>query len=154
MKYKKIGIESERSRPVSYGMNIKKLIATIMALAMLTSPAFAFADTASTTTNAQIQAILAQIANLQAQLKALGTAQLNVVNTVELIRSLRQGMSGDDVKALQAVLAADSSIFPSGSISGFYGNLTAEAVKKFQKKHGFEAVGFVGPKTLKKLNEE
>jgi peptidoglycan hydrolase-like protein with peptidoglycan-binding domain len=63
-------------------------------------------------------------------------------------------MSGEDVTALQAILAADPSIYPEGTISGFYGRLTAEAVKKFQKKHGFEQVGFVGPKTLKKLNEE
>jgi phosphodiesterase/alkaline phosphatase D-like protein len=31
--------------------------------------------------------------------------------------------------------------------------LTAEAVKRFQRRHGFEQVGFVGPKTLRKLNE-
>ncbi|MEK7195127.1 MAG: fibronectin type III domain-containing protein, partial [Patescibacteria group bacterium] len=48
---------------------------------------------------------------------------------------------------------ADPEIYPEGIISGYFGKLTAQAVKRLQKKHGLEQVGFVGPKTLKKLNE-
>ena len=63
-------------------------------------------------------------------------------------------MSGDDVSALQAILAADPSIYPEGIISGYYGALTAKAVRKFQERNGIEGLGFVGPKTLEKLNKE
>ena len=39
-----------------------------------------------------------------------------------------------------------------GPITGYYGALTAAAVKKFQKAHGLEAVGSIGPRTRAALN--
>lgn len=137
---------------------MRKLASTLIGLSLLASPFLASADT--TSTNTQVQAMLTQIQALQAQIQALKTAQTqvqtsaqNVSDTLMLIRSLKQGMSGEDIKTLQAILASDPTIYPEGTISGFYGRLTAEAVKKFQKKHGIEQAGNVGPKTLKKLNE-
>jgi peptidoglycan hydrolase-like protein with peptidoglycan-binding domain len=116
--------------------------------------------TTSTSSSIQIQSLLEQIRVLQSQIQALQTAQAqlktagqNVSSTLTLIRGLRGGMTGDDVIALQTALASDPSIYPEGIVSGYFGNLTSKAVKNFQKKHGFEQVGFVGPKTLKKLNE-
>lgn len=135
---------------------IKKLLeGIVITLAILVGPIpiMVSAQTTTTTASAQVQAMIVQIQNLQAQLSVLTTARANVVSTLELIRGMRQGMSGEDVSVLQAILAADPSIYPEGIISGFYGKSTAEAVKRFQKKNGFEQVGFVGPKTLKKLNE-
>jgi len=129
---------------------MKKITSILVALALVVLPFGASAQTASTS----VQLMLTQIATLKAQLDALQTAQIAVKDTLSLIRNLRQGMTGDDVKALQAILAADTSIYPQGIISGFYGNLTTQAVMKFQKKHGIDALGIVGPKTLKKLNEE
>lgn len=143
-------------------MKIKMLALAAFLFVVLGAPVFSYAETATTTTvSSQIQTLMDQIKNLQTQIANLKTAQEQVVTaqtsvnqTLALIRNLKQGISGDDVKALQAVLAADPTIYPEGLISGYYGKLTAEAVKKFQKKHGIETVGFVGPKTLKKLNEE
>lgn len=66
---------------------------------------------------------------------------------------LRTGSSGDLVAALQALLAADETIYPEGTTNGIYGPRTTNAVKRFQKKHGLAQVGNVGPMTLKKLNE-
>ena len=66
-------------------------------------------------------------------------------------RSLYRGLSGDDVKNLQALLAADSEVYPEGMVTGFYGALTEKAVKAFQKKHGIEQAGIFGPKTKAKL---
>ena len=141
---------------------MKKVIGSmIFVSALVISPWVIQAQTSTTTSNAQVQAMLMQIQALQAQIQAMQTAQLqvqtaqtNIQSTLSLIRNLRQGMSGEDVSALQAVLAADPTIYPEGSITGFYGRLTAEAVKKFQRKHGIETLGSVGPKTLRKLNEE
>jgi peptidoglycan hydrolase-like protein with peptidoglycan-binding domain len=75
------------------------------------------------------------------------------IEQLKVLRTMRQGMSGDDVKLLQAVLAADPTLYPEGLITGYYGPLTSKAVRKYQAKHGLETVGNVGPKTLKKLNE-
>ena len=106
---------------------------------------------------AQLQA---QLATLTTQLQALRTAQQQVVQTqqdirgtLKLLGQLREGMTGEQVTLLQTALAADSTVYPEGLVTGFYGKLTAKAVRMFQKKHGFEQVGNVGPKTLKKLNE-
>ncbi|MFZ2521876.1 MAG: peptidoglycan-binding domain-containing protein [Minisyncoccia bacterium] len=138
-------------------MNKKTIVSALIAGVMVLSPILAMAQTSTST---QVSSMLAQIEALKVQIQALQsaqaqlqTAQMNIKSTLGLIRNLKQGMSGDDVRALQAILASDSSIYPEGVISGFYGRLTAEAVKKFQKKNGFESVGNVGPKTLKRLNE-
>ncbi len=137
---------------------MKTITRIFVVFSLVVGPTLAIADTSTST---QIQALLTQIQTLQAQIEALHSAQQQVQTTVQnisgtlsLIRSLRQGMSGDDVKALQAILAADPTVYPQGLITGFFGQMTSEAVKKFQKKHGIEALGFVGPQTLRKLNEE
>ncbi len=63
------------------------------------------------------------------------------------------GSSGDQVSLLQAVLAKNPSLYPSGIISGYFGPLTETAVKNFQNKYGIEPLGTVGTKTIIKLNE-
>jgi peptidoglycan hydrolase-like protein with peptidoglycan-binding domain len=63
------------------------------------------------------------------------------------------GSRGGDVTALQTFLASDSSIYPSGLITGYFGQLTSNAVKAFQAKYGISQVGRVGPQTLAKINE-
>lgn len=73
--------------------------------------------------------------------------------TSALTRELGFGATGDDVIQLQAYLAADSSLYPEGTITGYYGPKTAAAVKRFQAKYGISQVGRVGPQTLLKLNE-
>jgi len=100
---------------------------------------------------AQIAALLQQIKTLQAQIQQLEIQKQQTVS--QLLTMLREGMRGDEVSTLQALLAADAEIYPKGLVTGYFGQLTANAVKRFQKKFGIEQVGFVGPKTLKKLNE-
>jgi peptidoglycan hydrolase-like protein with peptidoglycan-binding domain len=71
------------------------------------------------------------------------------------------GSSNSDVIDIQTKLAQDSSIYPEGTISGYYGSLTEEAVKRFQTKYGIinygtpntTGYGVVGPKTRAKINE-
>ncbi len=144
-------------------MNIKKLITFVLVLAFVFGfTGIAKAETVTTTTSsAQVQALLEQIKTLTAQIESLKAAQAqvetareSVSSTLSMIRNLREGMTGDDVKALQAILAADPEIYPEGLITGYYGRLTSEAVRKFQRKNGIETVGVVGPKTLQKLNEK
>lgn len=135
---------------------MKELLTGIVTAAFIASPILASAETTSSVQAMldQLKALQDKVAALTSAQNAVQTAKSDVIASLKLIRGLRQGMSGDDVSALQAILAADPDTYPEGLVTGFYGQLTANAVKKFQTKHGIEAVGFVGPKTLQKLNEE
>lgn len=62
---------------------------------------------------------------------------------------LKQGSQGDEVRKLQLRLK-DLGFFR-GPVTGFFGPLTAEAVRRFQTAHGLPAVGYVGPRTLAAL---
>lgn len=64
---------------------------------------------------------------------------------------LAVGSSGGGVTALQQKLTALG--FYGGPVTGYFGNLTAAAVKAFQKSVGLEQVGYVGPGTRAALNK-
>lgn len=73
-------------------------------------------------------------------------------------RALEEGVRGDDVTALQQILAGDPAVYPEGLVTGYFGNLTEKAVQRFQEKYGIAnqgdaGYGYVGPKTRTKLNE-
>lgn len=97
---------------------------------------------------AQIQALLAQIKALQAQILQLVNAVPPVATSTpsgggtpvrfcfESTRNLRLGDSGDDVRKLQQILAADPSLYPEGVASGFFGAKTQKALVRFQKRFG------------------
>lgn len=128
----------------------KRIITVAVAFALVVSLGASVASAQTGTTTAErIQALLRQIKELQAK---IATLQTEVQTTIALARDLKEGMSSEDVRALQELLAADREVYPEGIVSGYFGPLTAKAVKKFQMKHGIEAVGMVGPKTRAKLN--
>ena len=64
-------------------------------------------------------------------------------------RLFGQGASGDNVRDLQARLK-QIGWFNAG-VTGFYGNVTAEAVTGFQAKRGIAVTGFVDQTTLDRL---
>src|SRR5258708_10121200 len=109
-------------------MNTRKLVTGLVLGGLIMSAALpAFAQTASTS---QLQSLFlslqAQITALKAQLTAkqqlnmqIASSTAGVAGTLQLIAQLRQGMTGDDVKTLQTILAADTSVFPEGKITGF-----------------------------------
>lgn len=76
-----------------------------------------------------------------------------VVVVPPLTSEINPGARSDEVMKLQELLARDSTIYPDGIVSGYYGPKTTAAVRKFQAKYGLPAVGRVGPATLVKLNE-
>mgnify|MGYP001614576693 FL=1 len=59
-------------------------------------------------------------------------------------RTLRIGMQGDDIRRLQEFLT----VIP---VSGYYGFVTARAVREFQATHGITQAGVVGPQTRSAL---
>ncbi|MBI2052762.1 MAG: peptidoglycan-binding protein [Candidatus Ryanbacteria bacterium] len=92
------------------------------------------------------------ISNLQTSISTT-SPMIGARPIIQLTIFLDPGARGDVVKILQSLLAADPDTYPEGIISGYFGPLTAKAVRKFQKKEGLDQVGRVGPKTLKKLNK-
>jgi peptidoglycan hydrolase-like protein with peptidoglycan-binding domain len=102
---------------------------------------------------AQIQELITKIGLLKEQRGEIKETTKEIKETLHLIRHLREGMTGDDVTLLQEILATDPEIYPKGFVTGYFGPLTKNAVKMFQKKAGIEQVGMVGPKTMAKINE-
>ncbi len=68
-------------------------------------------------------------------------------------KTLNVGIVDEQVKRLQEFLKQFPDIYPEGLVTGYFGLLTENAVKRFQMKEGVEAIGIVGPKTRFKLNE-
>ena len=68
---------------------------------------------------------------------------------------------GPEVTKLQSLLAKDQSIYPEGSITGYFGSLTQKAVQRFQCKYKIvcsgtpetTGYGIVGPKTRFTIDE-
>ena len=63
-------------------------------------------------------------------------------------RTLREGMSGSDVKWLQSALKKAGY---SMSVTGYFGSQTKENLKAFQRSRGLSADGVCGPATRAKL---
>lgn len=101
----------------------------------------------------------------QVRIVAAGTSEhapsksVLVRPTSGLLRTLRRGIRGDDVKLLQQALTADGVY--TDEATGFFGKLTEAAVIRFQEKYAVEILkpaglskgsGIVGFGTRKKIN--
>lgn len=64
--------------------------------------------------------------------------------------TLREGSRSDAVRILQENLALLD--YYAGNVTGGYGRLTKEAVRRFQRDNDLSADGVAGPRTLEKLN--
>jgi peptidoglycan hydrolase-like protein with peptidoglycan-binding domain len=70
----------------------------------------------------------------------------------QITTQLDPGSTGANVTNLQTFFSDNSSIYPEGLVTGYYGSLTTSAVNRFQAAYGFSQVGRVGPLTLSKIN--
>ncbi|MEY4747661.1 MAG: hypothetical protein RLZZ416_710 [Candidatus Parcubacteria bacterium] len=121
----------------------------------------------ATQLQAQAEALMAQIAALQGQVQG-GTGNATNVTSVSstapstyaascplIGRTLKRGVSGDDVSRLQQFLALDSDTGFTSQPTGYFGSLTQTAVQKWQAKYNIvssgtpDSTGFgvVGPRT-------
>ena len=88
------------------------------------------------------------------------SASSTPIGELKFSRTLRKGMAGDDVRALQEHLLLIPDVYPNGSTTGYFGKLTEEAVKRFQEREGIAhsgtadttGYGLVGRQTLAKIN--
>ena len=123
-------------------------LVTVISLSGI-SPAFA---TTASDIQAQINALLATIQSLQAQLSA--TTGTTAATTYTFTRDLTVGSKGDDVKALQQFLnssgyaVATTGAGSPGNETTTFGQLTRAALAKYQAAKGITpSVGYFGPKT-------
>lgn len=101
---------------------------------------------AQTDTAALIATLQAQIAALQAQLLTLaGGGSVSTGAKCTFTRSLTVGSRGDDVTCLQNYLTGTSHYTYSGGATGYFGNVTKNAVAAWQAANGVSpAVGYFG----------
>ena len=127
---------------------------------LLVSPLVSSAQSISV--QAQIDALLKQITQLQAQIAALrgqsattpttGTSSCLDLNN-SLIMGSTDATTNGEVSKLQNFLIA-AGVYPEARITGYYGTLTAQAVMRWQKAHGMDFVTLtsgVGPMTREKM---
>jgi len=81
----------------------------------------------------------------------IGSASMKTAHAA-IISQLSVGSTGAQVSELQQFLASNPRIYPAGTVSGFYGTLTQNAVEQFQATYGIDQVGNVGPVTQAKIN--
>ncbi|MFH0740036.1 MAG: peptidoglycan-binding protein [bacterium] len=115
---------------------------------------------ASTSTITYLQS---EVARITALIQTL-TAQLlasQPVKTNGLSVNMGLGGRGYQIKTLQSWLSQDKTIYPEGKITGYFGQLTVAAVKRFQTKYASEVLaprgltvpdGIVETYTRTKLN--
>ncbi len=74
---------------------------------------------------------------------------------IKFKRNLTIGSTGDDVKDLQTFLENKGFLkMPKGIAKGYFGPLTASALKAYQKSVGLSATGYFGTTTREKIIEE
>jgi peptidoglycan hydrolase-like protein with peptidoglycan-binding domain len=112
---------------------------------------------------AQINFLQKEIARVKAQIDAaLGNGETQISCSL-LERNLSYGTTSSQVKCLQEFLKSQGAeIYPEGLVTGFFGNKTQAAVKRFQEKYFQEILfplglktgsGYVGTATRAKINQ-
>lgn len=112
---------------------------------------------------AQIDFLQKEIARVRAQIDAvLGKGETQISCSL-LERDLSYGTTSSQVKCLQEFLKSQGAeIYPEGLVTGFFGDKTQAAVKRFQEKYSQEILfpiglkegtGYVGTATRAKINQ-
>lgn len=125
---------------------VAKIAAGFVGLALVASFAVTANAQSAADLQAQIQALLAQIAQLQGSTSGSSSSHTFTVD-------LTVGSTGADVTALQQVLVSKGFLtMPAGVAMGTFGPLTKSAVAAWQASAGLPATGYFGPLSRAKLN--
>lgn len=125
-------------------LNDNKQVFYAVAVVGLFSLVFVFADKVPTfDRNNQ----LAQIIAIETELLKDWQQSRGLNNT------LAYSSEGSSVVLLQRMLSQDTGIYPEKKVTGYYGDITREAVLRFQKEYNLPQSGTVDVATKDKLNE-
>jgi peptidoglycan hydrolase-like protein with peptidoglycan-binding domain len=121
--------------------------------------------------SAEAQARMSELASISAQPDSVRTAAVSdgqsIVPSASLSvrvpgilqRTLYFGVTGDDVAHLQSFLARSPLLYPEGMVTGYYGEYTARAVKRYQCAQNIvcsgeevDGYGVLGPITRKHVS--
>ncbi|MHB8913725.1 MAG: peptidoglycan-binding domain-containing protein [Minisyncoccota bacterium] len=151
------------------------LLASLFSLAPIAQAATLSATQINAITNL-LQAFGADpavVANVQAVLEGTATSTSAVQSSTSsgsvsstgcdvVSGNLQFGTTGAEVSQLQSFLSKDKSIYPEGSVTGYFGRMTEDAVRRWQSMHNIVATGtaattgfgVVGPQTLREMDRE
>jgi peptidoglycan hydrolase-like protein with peptidoglycan-binding domain len=114
---------------------------------------------------ADMQALQAEFESLQTELSGATVASTPAPNgeapsgsvlgaaTSVLQEEAVYGNTNDTITRIQTLLATDPLIYADGTVSGFFGPKTQEAIRNLQARFGLDPVGVVGPATSELLME-
>lgn len=114
---------------------------------------------------ANVQAVLEGTATSTpaVQSPSTGSGTVSGGNSCDVVSgNLQIGTTGAEVSQLQSFLSKDKNIYPEGSVTGYFGPMTEDAVQRWQAAHNIVATGtpsttgfgIVGPQTLKEIDNE
>jgi len=83
----------------------------------------------------------------------VSSADAQVYSQINSSTTLRMGSRSEGVRAMQAFLASNGDMYPTGMVTGYFGPLTHSAVVQFQLSYGLTPDGIAGPRTQAKMNE-
>lgn len=148
---------------------MKKILIALLLISFIL-PVFAQTTTSTSTaqqTNQQlidslkalIEQLKQQVAELQLKVQNALQSRLQIQQSAQQVREtvremieLRKGMTSDEIKAVQQILATDPTIYPEGLITGYFGPATERALNRFREKYGVkEDSDKIGPKTLEEI---
>ncbi|MAZ40905.1 hypothetical protein CL654_02215 [bacterium] len=122
-------------------------------------------STGSGLTSAQVTSIITLLTSFNVDQATLDTVrnilqgntsptgdQTFTVSTTNLTGPFRFNTTSSQTRLLQQILAQDTTIYPEGLTTGYYGSLTRKAVGKFQERHNLAIptdafYGYAGPQT-------
>jgi hypothetical protein len=107
----------------------------------------------TSTVQAQIQALLAEISQLQAQLGTSSSSTTTSTSSYTFTKDLTLGSRGADVSALQQLLINGKYLTAVSAPTGYFGALTQKALAAYQAANGIKpAAGYFGPITMAFVN--
>lgn len=123
---------------------------------LLAGPGVASGQSAGQITRleALVENLEKQAASLQAELKAIREELAGIKTGMGISsRPLRRGETSNEVQKIQEFLKELPGIYPEGLTTGFFGELTEKAIRKFQERYGIEETGVVDAALYAKINE-
>ncbi len=112
---------------------------------------------------ANVQAVLSGTATSTPAVQSSSSLTVSGGNGCNIVSSnLQLGSTGSEVSQLQSFLSKDKNIYPEGSVTGYFGTMTEDAVQRWQAAHNIvtggtpstTGFGIVGPRTLKEMDHE